>query len=236
MNTASTAVTAPTDSRKPIAPLWHTLVLLAAQLFIMYNARKGFQHLQGDEVIDRVAKYQHTILTQWCGFIFVLFGVWLARESWQKVLGRRWRSPKDFFADLGLGLAFLFITILLQSLLAPLIHADISQKAAHVILPQSSAEIAWWIVLSLTAGICEETLYRGYFQAQFIAYTRCVPVGIVLSAFLFGLAHSYQGWGPALQIGVFAAFAGWLTHWRKSVRPVMFSHALQDIIGGLAHH
>ena len=102
--------------------------------------------------------------------------------------------------------------------------------------PHGGREIVWWIGLSLTAGICEETLFRGYLQQQFIALTRNAPAGILLSAALFGGAHIYQGAGMALQIALLAAMLGTLAYWRKSVRPGMVAHTLQDVLGGLAQH
>jgi Type II CAAX prenyl endopeptidase Rce1-like len=32
-----------------------------------------------------------------------------------------------------------------------------------------ATEITFWIVLSVTAGICEETVFRGYLQRQFMS-------------------------------------------------------------------
>jgi uncharacterized protein len=93
-----------------------------------------------------------------------------------------------------------------------------------------------WILLSLSAGMCEEALYRGYLQRQFIAVARNVPAGILLSGALFGLAHSYQGFGQVLQIAVLGVMSGVLAHWCKSVRPGMIAHALQDVMGGLLRH
>lgn len=92
------------------------------------------------------------------------------------------------------------------------------------------------MVLSLSAGICEESLYRGYFQRQFMALTKSVPAGILLSAAAFGGAHAYQGFRPAFQIGLLGAMAGVLAHWRKSVRPGMIAHTLQDVLGGFVQH
>jgi hypothetical protein len=96
--------------------------------------------------------------------------------------------------------------------------------------------MALWVALSITAGICEEAVYRGYMQKQFMALTRSVPAGIVLSAAAFGAAHSYQGFARASLIGVMGAMGGILAYWCRSVRPGMIAHALQDVLGGLVRH
>ena len=93
-----------------------------------------------------------------------------------------------------------------------------------------------WVVLSITAGICEEAIYRGYLQRQFMALTKSVPLGIVFSALVFGAAHSYQGLAQAMLIGTLGAMGGTLAYWRRSVRPGMIAHVLQDVLGGFIRH
>jgi membrane protease YdiL (CAAX protease family) len=58
-----------------------------------------------------------------------------------------------------------------------------------------------WVALS-SAGICEEAVYRIYLQKQFIALTRNVPAGIILSRWCsaaltpIGISHAsvMAGW------------------------------------------
>ena len=50
---------------------------------------------------------------------------------------------------------------------------------------------------------------------------------------MFGAAHAYQGFAKAVNIGVLGAMYGIFAHWRKSVRPGMIAHTLQDVLGGL---
>ena len=87
-----------------------------------------------------------------------------------------------------------------------------------------------WVAVSITAGICEEAVYRGYFQRQFTALTHSVLGGILISAVAFGAVHAYQGLQRASVIGAAAILSGLLAHWRGTVRPGMFAHTLQDAI------
>ena len=83
-------------------------------------------------------------------------------------------------------------------------HTKAPDSATQFLLPQGRLESALWIVMSLTAEICEEALFRGYFQRQFMALTRSAAFGIFLSAATFGAAHAYQGLHHAAQIGLLA--------------------------------
>jgi membrane protease YdiL (CAAX protease family) len=100
-------------------------------------------------------------------------------------------------------------------------------------MPQTPSEAILWILVSLTAGFCEEVIFRGYLQRQFSALTRSFVGGIGLQAIAFGLSHGNQGWKLMLLITVYGACFGLLAHWRRSLRPGMLAHALQDIAGGL---
>ncbi len=106
-------------------------------------------------------------------------------------------------------------------------------KSVNVLLPQSLAEIAVWTAVSVTAGFCEEAVFRGYLQKQFQALTGSSAVGVVVQAFLFGAAHGYQGVKNVMVITVLGGLYGLLALWRRSLRPGMIAHAWSDLYGGL---
>jgi membrane protease YdiL (CAAX protease family) len=219
-----------------IASPWHTLLVLAVQGFLALRGKIHADHMRAVVNPDRIGVYERTIFFEWLVFALVIVGVWWSGSSLYTVLGERWRSLHQVLLDVGIGVLFLIASITVDSIIGGYLRGNTGDHAAQFILPHGSVEMAWWIGLSLTAGICEETLYRGYFQRQFIALTKSVPAGIVLSAAAFGAAHGYQGLRQAVQIGLLGAMAGLLAHWRKSVRPGMMAHTLQDVLGGIIQH
>jgi CAAX protease family protein len=68
-------------------------------------------------------------------------------------------------------------------------------KALAFILPVTRQERAWFALVSVTAGICEEVLYRGFL----IRYLSNGPwhaglwIALTIASISFGLAHGYQG-------------------------------------------
>ena len=86
---------------------------------------------------------------------------------------------------------------------------------------------------SVTAGICEETIFRGYLQRQFMALTKSAPAGILFSAAAFGVVHAYQGFRMVILIGLYGAMFGILAYCRGSIRPGMIAHAWQDSLNGV---
>jgi CAAX protease family protein len=73
-----------------------------------------------------------------------------------------------------------------------------AMRSLRFVLPVTPRERHWWILVSLSAGVCEEILYRGfvthYFSGSLNATISFGTVGAWLTASLFfGLAHAYQG-------------------------------------------
>src|ERR1700737_826175 len=100
-------------------------------------------------------------------------------------------------------------------------------------LPRRGAEILLWVGVSVSAGICEEVVFRGYFQRQFEVFTRSKWIALFLQAALFGISHGYQGVEAAVKIAIFGALYGLLALWRGSLRPGMIAHAGSDILSGI---
>jgi hypothetical protein len=211
--------------------MWHLALVLAVVAILSYRGQTRLGQVHTGS-LTRVDLYERTILREWMMVALILAGVWWHGSSAFTVLGNRWRSLRDFLRHGAIGVGFLGVTIVFGSVL----NRGGDQSGTRFMLPHGRTELLVWTALALTAGICEEAIYRGYLQRQFIAITKSVPAGIVLSAILFGTGHLYQGIRYASQIAVLGALAGILAYWCKSVRPGMIAHAVQDILGGLVQH
>lgn len=218
--------------RRVAAPL-HTVLVLAASGAWAWRGVLNAEHLRGAANLNRIGMYGRTMLFEWLLFGFVLLGVKLNGTPLRAVLGERWSSFRQVLRDTGIAIAFLVFSIFVTSLLGGQLHGGGPDPAVQFLLPHGGSELAVWMALSLTAGICEETFFRGYLQRQFMALAKNAPLGILLSAVMFGTAHAYQGFAKAVNIGVLGAMYGIFAHWRKSVRPGMIAHTLQDVLGGL---
>jgi len=223
----------PDSSRGAIAPAWHTAVVL----FVMLGFSLLSAFAKDLTVLPRIFQYLLVLVVEWGVVAFIWRGVGRRGTRMADLVGGSWARPLAVLRDLGLAIAFILVCggAILQGL-GYLLKAT-PNKALHNILPQSHAEIILWLLMSLTAGFCEEVIFRGYLRRQFSALTHSAAGGIVFQGIAFGLAHGYQGWKYMLMIAVYGILFGLLAHWRRSLRPGMLAHALQDgILGILARH
>jgi membrane protease YdiL (CAAX protease family) len=181
----------------------------------------------------RVRAYLLTLLFEWLLLVFVVAGVRRFGAPVADVLGKRWESVRHVVKDIGIAAAFWIVSTGLLFILGRLLRPDAVAHKMEFLLPHGAVEITLWIALSVTAGICEEAIFRGYLQRQFIATTKNVPAGMLLSAAAFGAAHAYQGLRMVILIALYGAMFGILAQWRGSVRPGMIAHAWQDSLSGV---
>jgi len=182
---------------------------------------------------NRVHLYLTAIFLEWFVFAIVVAGVRWSGASVLLVVGERWRSALQVLRDIGIAVGFWIVAAALLWLFSKLLRVPDMAHNMQLMLPRGVAEIATWIALSVTAGICEETIFRGYLQRQFMFLTKSAAAGIVISAVAFGAAHAYQGSRFVILISLFGVMFGLLAYWRGSVRPGMIAHAWQDSLGGV---
>lgn len=161
-----------TDRLRRIASPIHTVLLLLA---VAAMVARGLMHGNELRSASRVRIYERTRLMEWLEFAFVLLGVWWAGSPLSVVVGQRWRSLRDFVRDLGIGIGYSIVSTMVLSVLLP--HGGDSSHSVQFLMPQGRTEMMLWMALSVSAGLCEETLYRGYLQTQFAALTNSFDSG-----------------------------------------------------------
>ncbi len=231
MKTSAVAQSA-SDRYPQIASPIHTILVLA-----VLGGWASWHKISADQLSaapnpNRIRFYLITLFFEWLLFLLVVAGVRRSGVSVLIVLGDHWRSVRQVLRDIGIAAGFWIVAAMLLWIFGWLLRiAALSRNVS--MLSQRGIELTFWIALSVTAGICEETIFRGYLQRQFMALTGSAPAGILLSAAAFGAAHAYQGFRMVILIGLYGAMFGILAYWRGSVRPGMIAHAWQDSLNGV---
>lgn len=183
----------------------------------------------------RVRSYKLTILTETVLSLLVL-GLWAA-------------TARDF-TDLGLGLEQTWrwwlgvaIVIATGALLAvqtvtlwndPEKLANVRRQLGELrdLLPRGTREQRWWIAMSITVGVCEELLYRGYLIAVLDVFLELWQ-SVLLSTVAFGLIHIYQGRSGILKTGAFGLVLAGLFLLTGSLWAPILIHMVMDIASGI---
>jgi uncharacterized protein len=228
------ALDQPASDRHPqIASLIHTILVLAALAGWAFWHKSFADQLSASANPNRVRFYIVTLIYEWLLFVLVVAGVRRSGASVFVVLGDQWHSVREVLRDIGIAAGFWIVAAGLLWRFGWLLRIAELGRSMQFILPHGGIELTLWIGLSVTAGICEETIFRGYLQQQLMALTKNTPAGILLSAAAFGAAHAYQGFRMVILIGLYGAMFGLLAYWRGSVRPGMIAHAWQDSLNGV---
>ena len=108
------------------------------------------------------------------------------------------------------------------------------QAIAERILPQSAIEQLPYFALAITAGLCEEFLYRGFAMAVLTQAGLRTALVVLVSSALFGLAHSYQGRGGMMMTLIVGIVLGLSRIAYNSLVPAVIWHTAVDVVAGTA--
>ncbi len=110
-------------------------------------------------------------------------------------------------------------------------------EAVEPFVPHDRRELRHFAALAVTAGICEEILYRGFLIWYATRLTGTTLIGIaaavLVTSVVFSAAHLYQGPRHAAQILVLALVGGTLYVVSGSLWIVMALHTYVDLASGL---
>jgi membrane protease YdiL (CAAX protease family) len=237
METSVPAPPVEQQSKAYIAPWWHTAILV---LFLLGFSAVGSAGHAGLDHSMRMKLYLSTVIMEWIMLLFIVWGIHRRKQTTLRdLVGGRWNSPEDFLIDLAVAFGFWIVAGLVLAAvgyalgLGHMGNVNELEKRIGSMLPQGKSEIAMWLLLCVTAGFCEEVIFRGYFQKQFAIVLNSAWAGIVVQGLIFGGSHAYEGWQKMIQIAVFGCLFGALAYWRKSLRPGMMTHFAQDSVAGL---
>lgn len=104
-------------------------------------------------------------------------------------------------------------------------------EAVTAMLPQSTRERWAFAGVAVTAGVCEEVLYRGFLLAVVVALAPQVPPAalVAVSAVAFGVARAYQGVYGVLFTGLLGGLFGYLYLSTGSLAVPVLLHVLLDL-------
>ncbi len=201
----------------------------------LFGFRRLLRRVAAGESVNRSELYRNTMVGHWT-LLLICMAIWAgAARPWSALgLGLQ-LDPRFAIAAI---LTVLGIVVLLMQVRevksATQKQLDGIRKRfgkLSLIFPQNGNELARFYGLSITAGIVEEILWRGFliwYLSQFMPLWGAALVSIIG----FGLAHAYQGVAnlpPIIAVG--AVFTGLYLLTGSIWLPVIL-HAAVDILQG----
>lgn len=111
---------------------------------------------------------------------------------------------------------------------------ELMHKLAERLLPSKPVEFGPYCGLAVTAGVCEEFLYRGFAMAALSRAGITEWAVVLISSVLFGFAHAYQGRSgiaATTLMGLIFAGSRLIFH---SLGPAIVWHTAVDLAAGIA--
>ena len=117
-----------------------------------------------------------------------------------------------------------------------MIQRRLWQQPADVVvsllLPRTTRERWMFAVVSITAGIVEEYVMRGFCLLVLVQATGSMLLSLVLVTLGFAIAHGYQGVSAMVRTGLLGAILAVPVVVTGTLLPSMIAHAGTDILAG----
>ena len=106
-------------------------------------------------------------------------------------------------------------------------------REIHYLIPQTLSEKLTFVVVCVTAGICEELIFRGFMITALRAATGSLALAVLVAAVAFGAAHAHQNASGGLRAGLLGLVLTVPLLMTGSLYPAIAAHAVVDLLGGL---
>ena len=168
-----------------------------------------------------------TIVMQWLFFILIYLAIF-REETGLAGLGFKRIRGLDFIWAISFLLAANLILSGLAWLLAQ-VGLPMPGEIALLIPTETEGKIIW-VLVSFTAGFCEESMFRGYLMTRLrlVGKLRGWVIPVILSAVTFGACHAYQGLPGFIVLSVYGSMFALLYIRSGSIWPCVIAHFLQD--------
>jgi len=211
------------------------LVLAVAMPLVgIWNFRRLLWWIEERRVDARTRSYRWILAMEWA-LTLVFAGWWLAEGRGLEALrlvpaaeGWQWLA-----VGLGMAATVFFIGQMVVVLRKPDELRKMICQAGEIasLGPQTDGEIRLFAAVSITAGVCEEIVYRGALLAVLVPVVGTWPA-VALSSVIFGLGHAYQGAVGIAKTAAVGLVMALLAVFTGSLFVPIVLHAVIDLTSG----
>lgn len=210
-----------------------TAVVTRVLFLVPFDGRRRFEELSAavrQNPRARVRFFQRFLLVWWATAAAVMLSL-LLDGAHPRTIGLRKLHGAEPWLLLAACLFFLLVPLWRARTPGPYRDAVASQLArAKALLPVTREERWFFAAVSITAGICEELVFRGLLPAYFDKLVPGAPLlGAATSVLGFGFAHFYQGARGIVIATLLGLALLYISVATGSIVPAMILHAANDL-------
>lgn len=212
------------------------VVLAAAMPVESWHAfRRLIAAVRAGDRDARTRAYRHTIALQWT-MVATLSIAWVYLSRPWSALGIGLGTlPGALAGAVGAALGLLLL-LAQQRTIAALSDDRLDRLRTGLgdvveLLPSTAQERQWFRATAVTAGICEEVLYRG-FLIWYLGHAVSPALTIAASSVVFGAGHIYQGVSGVIKTSVIGLVMAAIYVWSGTLWAPMLIHASVDLGAG----
>lgn len=208
----------------PAARAFTVFLLVVLPPLTWWQARAAEE---APEAVSRGALYLSSAVGLWA---LALAAVFVSRASHfpDSLLGIR-AAPLGTTLAWAAGVTAAGLAVLVA---ARLLHVRETRTVAYL-MPVTAREKAGFLGLSITAGITEELVFRGFLLSALERATGSLLPALLATSLVFGLLHAYQSSTGALRATLLGALLAAPVVATGSIYPAMAAHAAIDLLAGL---
>jgi uncharacterized protein len=205
------------------ARLWTTLLLTALPPLMVVQAAQ----LRGLDELPRTAGYISTMASLWVLALATVAVAWFSGFT----------AAELGFVTIPFSTTLLWTAVLTTAAIAVLFGFRLAgfrdPPLVEQLMPVSRQDRVLFVGVSVTAGVCEEIIFRGFLIHALLLATGSLTLTLLLSAGVFGVVHAYQHSVGALRAALLGALLALPLLVHGSIYPAILAHALIDVLSGL---
>lgn len=174
-------------------------------------------------------------LILWIGVAIILFSWYFGAKPFN-LLGLQAPKLSTYTLLFSVALLVIYIIDLVKSYKEYEPTKEEENKFFEDIMPTNWKEYAHFCFLAISAGVCEEFIFRGflinYLNVALESTGHSLVVASILTSVIFAISHLQQGFDNVLKIAVLALLFALIFILSESLLIVIILHAFVDLVSG----
>jgi membrane protease YdiL (CAAX protease family) len=199
-------------------------------LLILFTAAASFQLLGQTNLTNQITFSITRLIIWFCLFLIYMYSIKIEKQPFLLWTEKNYSLP-IFFKSVAKIMLSIFLAMLVVYVIFKITNSNIDSKKMNEFTKLFNNNISLILFASVTAGVTEELIFRGYLIPRLEILLKNTNLSILISSILFGLMH--YSYGTLIQI-IGPIFIGlvFALHYQKhrSIKIIIMCHFLWDLL------